>query len=58
MFRLIVITDALEASAQVLQAQQNPHVEGVESRGLDKFLRNMLVTFKGRYDPEGAHVWL
>lgn len=52
------IAHALTSLAQVMQAQQNPQVEGVESCGLDKFIRNKPPTFKGRYDPEGAHVWL
>ncbi|XP_050919188.1 uncharacterized protein LOC127136699 [Lathyrus oleraceus] len=48
------IVDALATLAQVLQAQQNPVVEDVESRGLDRIQRNKPPTFKGRYDPEGA----
>ena len=45
------IIDALEALTQVLQAQQNPQVEGAESHGLDMFIRKNPPTFKGRYDP-------
>ncbi|XP_050918794.1 uncharacterized protein LOC127136255 [Lathyrus oleraceus] len=53
-----VIADAMAALAQVLQAQQNPLVEDVKSRHMDMFHKNKPPTFKGRYDPEGAQVWL
>ncbi|KAI5437412.1 hypothetical protein KIW84_023503 [Lathyrus oleraceus] len=52
------IAGAFIALAQLLQAQQNPQVEGVKPRGLDRFLRNKPPTFKGRYDLEVAQVWL
>lgn len=52
------IVDALEALAHVLQAQQNSQIEGAESHGLNTFQRNKTPTFKGRYDLEGAQVWL
>lgn len=53
-----VVADSLTVLAQVVKVQQNPLVEDVESRGLDRFLRNKPPTFKGRHDPEGAQVWL
>lgn len=43
---------------QALQAHQNPQVEGVESRGPNRFQRNNPPILKGRYDPEGVKVWL
>ncbi|XP_050909502.1 uncharacterized protein LOC127123316 [Lathyrus oleraceus] len=56
------ITDALQAMAQVmgqakqaLQAQQNNQAEDGEGHRIQ---RNNPPTFKGRYDPEGAHAWL
>ncbi|XP_050918381.1 uncharacterized protein LOC127135791 [Lathyrus oleraceus] len=52
------IADALTALAQVLQARKNPLVEDAESHGLDRFQINKTPTFKERYDPEGAQVWL
>ncbi|XP_050897695.1 uncharacterized protein LOC127104557 [Lathyrus oleraceus] len=50
------IDDALESVAQALHGQQNQ--AGDKFRGLGKFQRNNPPTFKGRYDPEGAQVWL
>lgn len=50
------IIDALESVAQALHGQQNP--VGDEFRGLGKLQRNNAPTFKGRYDPKGAQVWL
>jgi hypothetical protein len=32
--------------------------DGAEERRSDRFMRNNPPTFKGRYDPEGAQVWL
>lgn len=50
------IVDALETMpkvmGKVLQAQQNPQAEGVESCGLSRFHKNNPPTFKGRYDPK------
>lgn len=52
------IVDALEALASVIgQAQQNQQVEGGDN-GLDRFLRNKPLTFKGKYNPKGTRVWL
>jgi hypothetical protein len=56
-----VIANALTAVAQALnnalQGQHNQH-GGADEQRLDKFMRNNPPTFKGRYDPEGAQVWL
>lgn len=49
------IANALESVAQALQGQQNQ--VGHEFRGLGKFHRNNLSTFKGRYDLEGVQAW-
>lgn len=46
----------MESVAQALHVQQNQ--TGDEFRGLGKFQRNNSSTFKGRYDLEGAQVWL
>ncbi|XP_050915354.1 uncharacterized protein LOC127130378 [Lathyrus oleraceus] len=60
-----VIDDALEAMTHVmaqankaLQANQNPNEGAGEFHGLGKYQNNNLPTFKGRYDPEGAHTWV
>lgn len=50
------IVHAFEAMAQALQVHQNE--AGDELCRLGKFQRNNPPTFKGRYDPEGAHIWL
>ena len=50
------IAEALAAMAQAMQAQQNPPVD--EFRNLGRFLKNNPPTFKGRYDPDGAQIWL
>ena len=42
--------------AQAMQAQQNPPVD--EFKNLGRFLKNNPPTFKGRYDPDGAQIWL
>ena len=43
----------------VAQAMQQPHAGGNDrSRVLETFQRNNLPTFEGRYDPDGAQVWL
>lgn len=51
-----IIVNALESMAQALHVQQNQ--AGDEFRSLEKFQRNKLPTFKGRYDSEGSQVWL
>ncbi|XP_050890108.1 uncharacterized protein LOC127095468 [Lathyrus oleraceus] len=43
---------------QTNQVLQNQHGTLDELCGLGKFHRNNLLTFKGRYDPEGAQSWL
>ena len=50
------IAEALAAMAQAMQAQQNPPVD--EFKNLGRFLKNNPPTFKGRYDPDGAQIWL
>ena len=51
------LTAALQAMAQDVGQQQGAGGgEGV--RMLETFLRNHPPTFKGRYDPDGAHLWL
>jgi hypothetical protein len=58
------IAHALASMAQVL-AQANEQASAghrdlgeAEERRLDRFLRNSLPTFKGRYDPDGAYTWM
>jgi hypothetical protein len=55
------IANAMTAVAQALnnalQGQQNQN-GGADEQRLDRFMRNNPPTFKGRYDPEGAQVWL
>ncbi|CAL5191646.1 unnamed protein product [Lathyrus oleraceus] len=58
-----VIVDVLEATANVM-AQPNVALHANQNDGVDelyrlgKFQRNNLHTFKGMYDPRGAHIWL
>lgn len=52
------IVDALELVAQALQGQQNHQGDNAEFRGLGKFQRNNLPTFKGIYNSDGAQAWL
>jgi len=53
----VALAAALQAMAQVVgQQQQGAGGEGV--RMLETFLRNHPPTFKGRYDPDGAQLWL
>ena len=48
---------AMQAMAQVVQNQQN--AGGNEgSRILETFQRNHPPTFKGKHEPDEAHVWL
>ena len=49
----VVIVVALQAMAQAVQYQPN---DG--SRVLEMFQRNHSHVFKGRFDPDGAQVWL
>ena len=48
---------ALEAMAQVVGNQNNAGGND-GTRMLETFLRNHPPTFKGRYDPDGAQLWL
>lgn len=56
------IADALQALANAIANQNNLNhqIGGVVdgSRDLNRFQRNNAPTFKGRYDPKGAHSWL
>jgi len=57
------IAAALTAVAQVLAQAQGNGGHGqedqgeVEERRLDRFMRNKSLTFKGRFDLEGALTW-
>ena len=54
-----VTTAALEAVAK--SAGQQPNANASANAGvkiLETFLRNHPPTFRGRYDPDGAHTWL
>lgn len=60
-----VIVDALKemahARAQVnesLQSNQNQNGKANGFYGLEKFQKNNLPTFKGRYDPKVAQTWI
>jgi len=44
-----------QANEQAIVGHRDPGE--VEERRLDRFLRNNLPTFKGRFDPEGAQTW-
>jgi hypothetical protein len=53
------IAAALEAVAQAVGQHPNAGVgANAEVRMLETFLRNHSLTFKGRYDPDGAQTWL
>jgi len=53
------IAAALEAVAQAVGQQPVANAgANAEVRMLDTFLRNHPPTFKGRYDPDGAQMWL
>jgi len=57
------IAAALEVVAQVVGQQPNANVganvgANAEVKMLETFLRNHPLTFKGRYDPDGAQTWL
>jgi len=53
------IAAALQAMAQAVGQQPNAGVgANGEVRMLETFLRNHPPTFKGRYDPDGAQMWL
>lgn len=58
------IAEALTAMAQVLAQANEQAAVGhrdpgeAEERRLDRFLRNSLPTFQGRYDPDGAQTWM
>lgn len=45
------IEDAFESVAQALQGQHNHQGDNEKFHGMDKFQRNNLPTFKGRYNP-------
>ncbi|KEH16697.1 chromo domain protein [Medicago truncatula] len=49
---------ALEAVAQAVQQQPKAETGSDGTRMLETFLRNHPLTFKGRYDPDGAQKWL
>ena len=49
------IVAALEAVAQAVGQQPNVSTGNEGVRMLETFLRNHPPTFKGRYDPDGAH---
>ncbi|XP_050916551.1 uncharacterized protein LOC127131680 [Lathyrus oleraceus] len=53
----VAIADALQVVAQAVQNQPNAGGNN-EFQYLRKFQRNNPPTFKGRYDPDGAHTWL
>ena len=44
-------------TGQANQVLQNQNGMASEFRGLGKFQRNNQLTFKGRYDLDGAQVW-
>lgn len=50
------IVNVLESVTQALHKHHNQL--GDELCGLGKFQRNSLSKFKGRYDPDGAQVWI
>ena len=53
------IAAALKVVAQAVGQQPNANAGvNAEVRMLETFLRNHPPTFKGRYDPDGAHTWL
>lgn len=47
----------LEDENQAMQGHQN-HQGRTDELRLDRFLRKNPPSFKERYDPEGAYVWL
>jgi len=52
-----VMTKKLAQANVAMQGYQN-HQGGVDELRLDRFMGNNPPSFKGRYDPEGAYVWL
>lgn len=59
------IVNQLEAMAYVMvqanatfPANQNQNGGADEIFGLEKFQKNNLLTFKGRYDPDRTHAWI
>jgi hypothetical protein len=55
----VAITAVLEAVAQAMGQQPNVNAGvNAEVRMLETFLRNHPLTFKGRYDRDGAQTWL
>ncbi|XP_058726030.1 uncharacterized protein LOC131597342 [Vicia villosa] len=53
----VAISAALEVVAQAMQNQHNARGND-ESHSLSTFPRENPPTFKGNYDPDGAHEWL
>jgi len=53
------MTQTMAKANEALQGAQQHHQGGNnEFRVLGRFQKNNPLTFKGRYDPEGAKIWL